>query len=129
MIVKGTKQLGSFKRGINLYIPKKNQSVLLEQVIWRVLLSGAGSPEFDLEYSWNGTNTLNGKPVYTQTVYGSTPVYIVWNSGVSSWFLTFNSTDSDRAERVYASVDLIVWTRPNAGGDDPPPAGQLFYTP
>lgn len=115
MIVKGTKQLGSFRKGINLYVPKKNVPQI-EQIIWKIAIFGAGSSEFNGEYIWDGTSFVNGKPRYDGDNY-----IIEWNGNY--WILHFPNS-----EEVYTSPDLITWSRPIGGGENPPPSSVLSYS-
>lgn len=72
MILKGTKQLGLFQRGINLYIPKRNPGVTCSDSEAQVLMEG-----------WEfGPRTLT-RQSETLYVYGAETVYRA--DSVSPW--------------------------------------------
>jgi hypothetical protein len=102
MIVKGTKQLGSFRRGINLYIPKKVQSTP-EQIIWKVAIFN-GSPRPG-EYIWDGTTLENGKPLYFGPVDAESgnPYTIQWSADENLWYLI------DEGEQLDSAQSLDSW--------------------
>ena len=81
--------------------------------ISKVVISGAGSSEFDGDYLWNGSYFVGPSP------YGGDNAIISLNG--ANWNLT-NVTDL-----IYQSIDLVTWTRPFGGGDDPPPIGTIYY--
>ena len=112
MIVKGTKQLGNFKRGVNLYVPKKRTVVL------RVVISGAGTATSNGEYVWDGVTLESGKPKYI-SINGN---YIFWSTSLwSIW-----DFDLDRA--TYISYgNLTSWEIDDAS--EPLPTSTLYYTP
>ena len=109
MIVKGTKQLGNFRRGINLYVPKKRTVVL------RIVISGAGTATTNGEYVWDGFSIQEGKPIYLLDDFDIrfiTDYWYIYNGGNDTLF--------------YKSLDLITWTIEN--GESPAPTSTLFYT-
>lgn len=116
MIVKGTKQLGSFKRGVNLYTPKKIISQAA-QVVWKVAIYGAGTPTSNGEYVWDGETYAFGRPKY----FNGTK-YIEWN-GVD-WIIF--DTDLDGGTVTYISSDLATWTV--FEGASPAPSSSIAYS-
>ena len=56
MIIKGTKQLGSFKRGINIYTPKKNNTISTSPGLYGKRYVGY----FGDNVNWFDTATLHG---------------------------------------------------------------------
>jgi len=120
MIVKGTKQLGSFKRGINLYVPKKVVSQA-EPVIWKVAIYGAGTTTSNGEYVWDGTTTFNGKPKYENEIN-----FIYWYiDSVFPEIQYWSLFDDYDGQDNYSSNDLITWTISN--GQSPAPSSALSY--
>ena len=110
MIVKGTKQLGNFRRGINLYVPKKRTVVL------RIVISGAGTATSNGEYVWDGITIEEGKPVYDFEDFDIKffiDYWYIYNGGADTYY--------------YKSLDLITWTIEN--GEPEAPTSTLFYTP
>jgi len=99
MIIKGTKQLGSFKRGINLSVPKKVQSTP-EQVIWKVAIFNAG--QHNGEYIWDGEEIYNGKPVYIGPVDAESrfPYNIQWIADDNLWYLIDEGEQIDNAQSL-----------------------------
>lgn len=123
MIVKGTKQLGSFKRGINLYIPKITQSIA-EQIIWKVAIFGAGAASSNGEYVWDGSTINDGKPKYIG------PEGLITNNFIEYWlsdniYVLFDATTETFN---YTSIDLISWND-TGEGYDPAPSSALSYSP
>lgn len=116
MIVKGTKQLGSFRRGINLYIPKKVQSTP-EQVIWKVAIFGADTASSNGEYVWDGLLTQNFKPVYSGN---NNQIY--WDEAFG-WVVY----DGTLAAETYNSSDLVTWDV-IVEGSYPAPSSALSYS-
>jgi hypothetical protein len=111
MIVKKTKQLGNFKRGINLYIPKKKISAAPEPTA--VLISGAEIFSSNGNYVWSG-DFVNGKRQY---FFSNNEIY--WNG--SQW----NLYDDSEGDIVYSSLNLIAW---EAIGEGDAPTGTLSYS-
>ena len=100
MIVKGSKQLGSFRRGINLYVPKRVQSAPPEQVIWKVAIFNAG--QYGGEYIWDGTTLENGKPLYTGPVDAESelPYTIQWSADDNLWYVINEGEQIDIAQSL-----------------------------
>ena len=118
MIVKGTKQLGNFKRGINLYVPKKRTVVL------RIVISGAGRASSNGEYVWDGVTLEGGKPRYDLVGGAVNEDYIYWVTGGDE---VWGISDND-AGITYLSSDLITWDF-GPDGVEPLPTSTLSYTP
>ena len=115
MIVKGTKQLGNFKRGINLYVPKKRTVVL------RVVIFGAGTVTSNGEYVWDGGSVgWENKPAYFN---GFNSITYNFDNTVAYWSLY----DEVIGDSAYRSNDLITWTIDY--GEPEAPTSTLFYTP
>lgn len=81
MIVKGTKQLGSFKRGINIYVPKRISappapSGINVATTNAIVLYGITGPYADL----NGTYTKSVEDVYDGGVEGEATGAVFFNS-------------------------------------------------
>ena len=56
MIVKGTKQLGNFKRGVNLYVPKRRSAAAPSGIPASTqIIIVTGSNDFDNTYIKSGT--------------------------------------------------------------------------
>jgi hypothetical protein len=76
MRVKGTKQLGSFTRGINLYIPKK--AIVSQARTYLYKATGVGlSPDINNLRFYDSGLTNSGQPVY----YDETDTYKLYYSG------------------------------------------------
>ena len=116
MIVKGTKQLGNFKKGINLYIPKKRR-------VWRILISDAGNTASNGEYVWDGVTLEGGKPRYDLVggVVGDDNIF--WIIGDEVWAIS-----DQEAGLTYLSSDLITWEL-GPDGVEQVPTSTLYYTP
>lgn len=81
MIVRGTKQLGSFKRGINLYIPNKRLSnIVLDGLLLHLdannlsSYSGSGATWYDLSSPSNDMSLID-----TPTFNSSSPKHFSFN--------------------------------------------------
>lgn len=81
MIVKGTKQLSSFKRGINLYVPRK---VLSNNNLESIQVNGAGISSLNGVYLLAGTTTIDGRTFnyYSKDGLNSYPRIEVSKAGV-----------------------------------------------
>ena len=88
-------------------------------VIWRILISGAGTTTSNEEYAWDGVTTYEGKPQYDNPNGGQ----IYWYPATGQWLLYDNIEGSD----TYNSTDLITWDV--GGGLSPAPTSTLYYTP
>ena len=125
MRVKGTKQLGSFKRGINLYVPKRNISQPAEQIIWKVAIFGAGTASSNGEYVWDGSQVSeDGTKIYNAQSGNSVYFYSVSGETYSnSWVID----DIGASTITYYSQDLISWYPIEGSGTSPAPSSALSY--
>jgi hypothetical protein len=89
-----------------------------DSVIWRILISGAGTTTSNGEYVWDGVTVSLGKPFYMS---GINPLF--WDG--AKWYI--GDEDGLGGDTSYSSGDLITWTIEN--GDSPAPSSTLYYTP
>ena len=82
MIVKGTKQLGSFKRGVNIYVPKKK------------IIGGASQSPYQYIPTTSYTSVFQGSNLI-QTLEGNIPAY----------FQIFTSIDKVLIGNSASSID------------------------
>lgn len=110
MIVKGTKQLGSFKRGINIYVPKRKSAtppvpaVIPVATTNAILLNRNGVLGTGTNYAWNSSNLANLiRDEYTNPIASVT----LTKRGASSVeeVIFFASTDGN---------EVILYCIPNA---------------
>jgi hypothetical protein len=88
------------------------------RTIFRILISGAGTPTSNGEYVWDGVSIVEEKPLY---IFGYNEIF--WDQ--SKWVIVDNVGSG--GDYTYSSLDLITWTIEN--GDDPAPDSTLYYTP
>ena len=85
-------------------------------LIWRILISGAGTATSNGEYVWDGVSLEEDKPVYRFEDFDIrflTDHWYIYNSGADTYY--------------YKSLDLITWTIES--GEPEAPTSTLYYTP
>ena len=101
MIVKGTKQLGNFKRGVNLYVPKRRSAAAPSGIplsTTNILLGGFVTdgflninPPFPLYKSGDTWIIVNGSP-NNPTSANISVSYVV---GQGAWFINLQNLGED----------------------------------
>ena len=90
-----------------------------DSVIWRILISGAGTTTSNGEYVWDGVTLENGQPKYIST--NGNYIFINESQIWSIW-----DFELDRA--TYISYgNLTSWEIDDAS--EPSPSATLYYTP
>ena len=89
-----------------------------DSVIWRILISGAGTATSNGEYVWDGVTIVSGKPYYLLN-----DNELLWDG--AQWLIY--DLEGLGGDSSYSSLDLITWTIEN--GASPAPTSTLYYTP
>ena len=115
MIVKGTKQLGSFKRGVNLYIPKRKTSAAPSGIV----AATAGNLIIDFGFFSGETYTKNNNILWTFSFGDGEYQRLQWNSFTpNTWTLDTNNGDilATNPSTNSAIIPTTGWVYTASGG-------------
>ncbi len=91
MIIKGTRQLGSFKRGINLYVPKRR---ITSAAPSGIVAATAGNLIISFGYFSGETYTKNNNTLWTFSFGEGEYQRLQWNGFTpNTWTLDANNGD------------------------------------
>ena len=110
--------------GLSLSLGARNPSLGGDQVIWRVLISGAGTESSNGEYIWDGIAIQNGKQIYNSQSGNAIAFFLEGEYGNNVWIID----DATAGATPYYSFNLSTWISSDIAYD-PAPTAQLFYTP